>query len=114
MHKIESYEFGKMVIDGRSYTSDLILFQDRVEGGWWRREGHRLSIEDLKEIVKAKPEVLIVGTGNSGLMKIPNDTADFLQSKGVKLIAEPTKKAAELYNKLPKKEKVVAAFHLTC
>ena len=96
---IESYDFGRVVIKGRTYTSDVIVFSDRINDGWWRKEGHRLSIEDLGEIVRAKPEVLVVGTGYSGLVKIPSETAGFIQSKGIKLLAEPTGKASEACNK---------------
>ena len=37
--RIESYEFGRMAIDGKAYTKDLILLPDRILDGWWRQEG---------------------------------------------------------------------------
>ena len=111
---IESYDFGRVVINGRTYTSDVIVFPDRVRDRWWRKEGHRLSTEDLGEIVRAKPEVLIVGTGYSELVEIPRETSDFIRSKGIELLAQPTRKAVELWNELSKTKKVVAALHLTC
>jgi len=111
---IDSYAFGQIVVDGRTYTSDIIIFSDRIKGNWWRREGHRLHPEDIEEVVNEKPEVIIVGRGYSGLMEIPSETADHLKAKGIELIAENTGKATELYNKLSKSRKVVAALHLTC
>ena len=112
---IESYEFGRIVIDGREYTSDVIIFPDRVKGNWWRREGHRLHIEDIEDVVKEKPKVLIVGKGYSGMMEVPRETADHLRKSGIELIAQSTGSAIELYNKLSRsKKKVIAAFHLTC
>jgi len=111
---IDSYAFGKIVVDGRAYTSDIIIFPDRVKSSWWRREGHRLHPEDIEEVVNEKPEVIIVGKGYSGLMEIRRETADHLKAKGIELIAENTGKATELYNKLSKSRKVVAALHLTC
>ena len=111
---IESYDFGKVVIDDRIYTSDVIVFPDRVRDNWWREEGHKISIEDLEEIFKEGPEVLVVGTGYSGLVEIPKKTADFVRSNGIRLIAEPTKRATEVYNELSKSKRVVAALHLTC
>jgi len=77
---IESYDFGRIVVNGRKFTSDVIIFPDRINGNWWRREGDILSIDDVKKIVEGKPEVLIVGTGNSGLMKIPPQTERYLKS----------------------------------
>ncbi|RLI30667.1 hypothetical protein DRO48_02760, partial [Candidatus Bathyarchaeota archaeon] len=45
---IEAYGFGYIVVDGKRYTSDVIIFPDRVMDGWWRKEGHRLYVDDLK------------------------------------------------------------------
>ena len=69
---IESYDFGLIVIKGRRYTSDVIVFPERVIEGWWRKEGHRIYVEDLKEILdrEPRPEVLVVGTGYYGIVKI--------------------------------------------
>lgn len=111
---IESYSFGKIVINGKMYTSDIILYPNRVDDNWWRITGHLLQKEDLKDIIHFNPDVLIVGTGADGLMKVPDETKEFVESKGIQLIIEGTKKASEIYNKLKDKHKIVAAFHLTC
>jgi len=111
---IDSYDFGTIVIDGRKFSSDLIIFSDRVEGNWWRKEGHLLSVDDVRKIVEAKPEVLVVGTGYSGMMKIHAETEQYLTSSGIELIAARTEKACKTYNDLSKPRRVVAAFHLTC
>ena len=63
---IESYDFGRIVINGRKFGSNVVIFQDRINADWWRREGHILSVDDIREIVDMKPEVLVVGTGYSG------------------------------------------------
>lgn len=110
---IESYDFGRVVIGGRAYTSDVLVFPEGVKERWWRREGHKLCLEDLREVLERKPEVLVVGTGFSGLMEIPSKLNKELQAKGIELRAVPTREAVELYNKL-KGPKVVAALHLTC
>jgi len=111
---IESYNFGQIVIDGKRYTSDVIIFPDRVKGDWWRKEGHQLSIEDIQDILKEKPDILVIGTGYAGLMKISPETREHLQSEGIQLIAENTRKACKTYNQLSKSRKVIAALHLTC
>ena len=114
---IESYEFGTIVIKGKRYRSDVIVFPDRVLDGWWRREGHRLNVGDLDEVLKAEPQpkVLIVGTGYSGLMKVSDEVEQLLSSRGIKLIAEPTKQACQTFNDLLRtRKRVVSAFHLTC
>jgi hypothetical protein len=111
---IDSYDFGRIVINGRQYITDLIVFTDRVKDGWWRKEGHNLHIKDLDEAIKDNPKVLIVGTGYSGLMKVPAETKEYVESKGIELIAQNTTEACKTFNRLVKSKKVVAALHLTC
>lgn len=111
---INSYSFGRIVIEGKAYTSDLIIYPDRVDSSWWRKEGHILNICDIEEIVKKEPEVLVVGCGNPGLMKVLKETRDFIESEGIRLISESTEEACKLYNRLHPTKKVVAALHLTC
>ena len=112
--KIEHYSFGRITIDGKTYTSDVIIYQGRVDSSWWRKEGHNLNIADLTDVINAKPGVLIVGTGSSGLMKVPKETISHLESKGIKVHVSLTEKAVELFNKLQKVKVVIAALHLTC
>ncbi len=111
---IDSYEFGRIVINGKRYDSDLIVFSDKVRSGWWRKEGHRLHVEDLKEVLEVKPEVLVVGTGYSGLMTVPPETRKYVESEGIELMAQKTTEACETFNRLVKSRKVAAALHLTC
>jgi hypothetical protein len=111
---IDSYKFGEIVIDGKRYTSDLIILPGRVREGWWRSEGHKLRPEDLKEVLAERPEVLVVGMGASGLMAVLPETKRLLDSQGVRLIAEDTSRACQTYNQLSGTQKVAAAFHLTC
>jgi len=111
---IDSYDFGKIVINRKRYTTDLIVFPDRVKDGWWRKEGHSLHVKDLEEALRGDPEVLIVGTGYSGLMEIPAETREYVKSKGIELIAQKTAEACKTFNRLVKSRKVVAALHLTC
>jgi hypothetical protein len=111
---IEHYSFGRITIDGTTYTSDVIIYPGRVDSSWWRKEGHGLQMTDLTGVIAAKPEVLIIGTGAYGVMKVPKETITHLASKGIKVHVERTDKAAELFNKLGKEKIVIAALHLTC
>lgn len=112
--KIDSYSFGEIVIDGERHTNDVIIFPDHVEGNWWREEGHSLHPEDISEILDFRPEVLIVGIGAYGRMKVPSNTEEKIESMGVELIIQKTEKACETYNEKAGSKKVVAALHLTC
>jgi hypothetical protein len=103
-----------MIIEEKKYTSDLIIFPDRINDSWWRKKGHSLSKEDIEEILSEKPEVLIIGTGFYGVMKVPDNLKKFIEEKGIKLYVEKTIKAVSLYNEISPLKKTIGAFHLTC
>ena len=111
---IESYSFGRMKVKGVTYTSDLIVFNDHAKSEWWRIEGHKLHVEDLVDVLEAKPEILVVGTGYLGLMEVPRETESRLQAEGIRIIAEKTGTAYRIYNDLSRSTRVIGAFHLTC
>ncbi len=112
---IEKYGFGSMVVGGQTYKSDLKIIGDSVIPNWWRKEGHKLREEDIQDILNYEPEVLVVGTGFFGLMKIDDALRKLLEEKSIKLIAERTGKAMNAFNEAYKEAKRVAgAFHLTC
>lgn len=111
---IDSYSFGSVTVDGKTYKSDLIIYPDRVDSSWWRREGHALCLEDLEEVLRHKPEVLVIGQGKPGLMKVRPELSERLRQQGIEVFAAPTTRAVRRYNELCGRKKVVAALHLTC
>src|SRR5574342_420796 len=111
---IEDYGFGKITIDGETYHSDLLLFPERVDDQWWRKESHHLTLEDLRNVIEAHPDALVVGTGYFGSMRLAPDVEERMQREGIRLIACETKQACAEFNRLRETQKVVAALHLTC
>ena len=113
--KIEHYEFGRIKIDGKTYTSDLIICPDGVRTDWWRKDGHSLHPQDLDTVLdEVKPETLIIGRGANGILTVPEKTRAWLDHKGIKLIDLPSDKACQQYNQLAKTTRVIAGLHLTC
>lgn len=113
MH-IDSYEFGRIVVDGQTFTTDLILSPAGIQDSWWRLEGHRLQLPDVAAALATKPEILIVGQGQPGKMQVDPALASYLQENRIELIAVPTAQACTTFNALAGKRQVVAALHLTC
>ena len=114
MH-IDSYQFGKIVIDGTAYDSDCLILGESVQPNWWRKQGHFLAIDDLQSVIAANPSILVVGCGASGLMKVSEDISQVLLEHGIELFTANTNKAVARFNELAGKgENVAAALHLTC
>jgi len=114
MNIIDSYQFGLIVINGKKYVLDVIIFPDSVTDNWWRKTGHQLCLEDITEVLTENPEVLVVGTGSSSLMKVLPEVPQVVDAQGIELITEATDKACNTYNQLCRFRSAVAALHLTC
>lgn len=112
--KIDAFTFGSITIEGKAYTNDVIIYPDRVHDEWKREEEHRPQISEFADIVKAEPDILVIGTGYAGVMSIADQIRNYLTSKGIEVRVDKTAKAVELFNALQGKEKVIAALHITC
>ncbi len=112
--RIDSYRFGKIVIEGKSYSNDVLILPDKVISPWWRAEGHSLCPEDLAEALGAEPEVIVIGTGSMGAMDVPEETVRYLKEMDIEVVIMKTGAAKDEFNRAREDRRAVAAFHLTC
>ncbi len=115
--KVTDYSFGRIVVDGKLYTGDIKIIKGKVIPNWWRKEGHLLQLDDIKDILDASPKILVVGTGSAGVMRIHPHVERYLRDLGIDLEAARSSKAVKLFNDLLDKmgpEQVSLAIHLTC
>jgi hypothetical protein len=111
MPEIDGYTFGRVTIDGREETHDVIVLPERVVRGWWRKEGHGLVLEDLDGVLDQLPERLLLGTGAYGQLRPDPGTLETLRARGVEVLR--TAEAIQRYAQLDPR-KTAAALHLTC
>jgi hypothetical protein len=113
MPEIGGYGFGRVTIDGREETRDVIVLPERVVRGWWRKEGHGLVLEDLGEVLDDLPAHLLVGTGAYGRMRPDPGALETLRARGIEVEVLPTADAVQRYTQLDPRT-TAAALHLTC
>lgn len=111
---IQSFEYGKIVIDNQEYTYDIIIIPDGTIHKWWRFEGHMVARDDLKMVLDDPPDVLIIGAGTNGRMSLPPGLRQYLIDKGIEVEYQKTDRAIELYNQRDPSKKTVLALHITC
>ncbi len=113
--QIDHYRFGRIGIAGQDYDADLIILPNRVQSNWRRREGHCLDRQDLASVVAEAPELLVIGTGYFGRMRVPDQTLAALRDSGVEVRVAKTGAAVAEFNRLQSHcAQIAAALHLTC
>ena len=80
---IESYSFGSMTVMGENHRNDLKIIEKQIVGNWWRREGHAVYAEDIDDILYSGVEMLVVGTGAYGSMRVTEEAARAIKGRGI-------------------------------
>lgn len=112
--EIQTYRFGHIIIDGAEYNRDVIIFPDHVRSDWRRRDGHSLALEDLVEVLEDDPEVIIVGRGAFGRLKVAEEVHQLMTERGIELLIFRTEEACKVYIELREQQRVIAVLHLSC
>ena len=112
---ITDFFFGKIVVNGKTYTNDIKIISGRVIADWWRKSGHRVEVEDIADILEYGPDTLIIGKGSPGLMQTSQHLRERLVAHNIVLIEKKTASAIEVFNKLFEEGRNIAAgFHISC
>ncbi len=112
MPKINSFSFGSLTIDRKKYEDDMVIHWDGEITP--RESSHTFSKNELIDLLLKGPEIVIVGTGTGGCVKIEKEAEKFARLKNIEFIVKKTPEAVEEFNKLSKNKKVIAVIHVTC
>jgi hypothetical protein len=110
---IDNYRFGAITINGKEYTSDLIITPDKIIPDWWRKESHYLSMEDLSDIDWTNLNSVIIGTGEPGKMRVAPSLVEHLEQNNIPFLIKRTSIAVKEFNRSIHNKKL-GIFHLTC
>ena len=113
--RIDEVKFGEIKVDGKTYYSDMIVWWDGKVDFVTKR--HRIGMNELAKLLKGKgkPEVIVIGTGQQGIVGVEPEVGQACSDKKIKLYSDPTPKAVDFFNGLILQGKKVAGyFHITC
>lgn len=119
MVKFDSTSFGEVTIDGVSY-GDVLVVGDRIlprNKGTLRRvfgTSHAVSDEEVKKLLEGDPDVVIIGTGQSGVLRVEKAVEEKIKTAGVELIVLETPQAIRKFNEISRNRKINALIHTTC
>lgn len=113
MVKIDSTKFGEIVINRKTYYSDMIVWWDgKVE---YRDKTHIFGMSEYLKLMKRKPEAIVIGIGQQGAIKIREEVVRAAEDEKIKLFIDQSPRAVDIFNGLIlQKKRVVAVIHTTC
>ena len=117
--RIDRTAFGSITIEGIDLAHDVII---RLNGRPEKRKkklskaiygtSHIISLAEAEHVFEKGAERLIVGAGQSGLVKLSDEAADYFRRQDCQVELLPTPKAIEAWNEA--QGAVIGLFHITC
>ena len=117
--RIDATKFGTITIDGKTYEHDVLI---RLSGKVERRRkrlskekygtSHIVSKQEARFIFEDGCELLVVGAGQDGNVRLSSEAAAYFEKKHCEVIAQRTPEAIVSFNQSPKKK--IALMHVTC
>jgi hypothetical protein len=116
--KVDKFSFGFIVIEGKKYHRDVLIFADgtvkKRKGGFLMFGSHKIKKKEIEELIQGQPETIIVGIGTDSVANIAPDVESWAEEKNLNLLVQPSYDAAAMLNELTEKKKVAALIHITC
>jgi len=111
--KFDGTRFGSVTVDSKKFHHDVSVDPD---GNIARREGdHKVSADEIRSILGSNPEVIVIGTGQFGCVKLSEEAAKVAEAHGVEVFRARTPRAIKKFNEQVDEGKRIAAIvHVTC
>jgi hypothetical protein len=116
---IDASEFGNITIDGKTYEHDVII---HLSGKVEKRNkklskaeygtSHIISKAEAKAIFETGCELLIVGAGQEGNVRLSPEAGAYFEKKGCPVVVQPTPEAIGSFNR--SRKKTIGLMHVTC
>ena len=117
--RIEGTSFGSITIDGKTYDHDVLI---RLDGTIAKRKkklskklygtSHVVSEDEAKFVFEKGSELLVLGSGQEGNVRLSPEAETYLTKKGCKVVIQPTPEALRVFNNA--RGKKIGLFHVTC
>lgn len=112
---VDRYEFGEILINGAEYNQDVVVTPEGIFSEWWRVEGHRLQLADVRDYLNVRADLVIIGTGYDGMMRVDDEVVEEFRKLGREVYVARSRQAVRKYNEeVSKGRRVVLFIHLTC
>jgi hypothetical protein len=117
--RIDKTKFGSITVAGELYEHDVLI---RLRGAVEKRKkklskevfgtSHIISLAEAQQVYETGARRLIVGSGQSGMVKLSPEAEAFFQEKHCAVEVMPTPEAIRCWNEA--QEAAIGLFHVTC
>ncbi len=112
---IDSTEFDSITVNGKIYHNDLIISWDGEIKEARTSIRHLFDNNEFEQLMKKNPEVIVVGTGDSGFFRVSDEVRRLCKKKNIELIETISKNAILKFNEnLKRGKRVICFIHITC
>lgn len=116
---IEKTSFGSITIAGEKYPHDILI---RLNGKVEKRKkklskevfgtSHVISLAEATYVYEDGADWIVIGTGQTGMVRLSEEAEGFFRQKGCSVVALPTPEAVRYWNEA--KGAGIGLFHVTC
>lgn len=119
MSKINSFNFGFIVVDDKQYSHDIIIFPDGSvkdrDPARGRLGSHTISKNEIESLIKDPADVVLIGTGVQGMARLAHDAEHYMMEPDLNITVLPSSQIVKKFNQhIEDGEKVAALIHVTC
>lgn len=117
--KIDDSSFGKITIEGKCLENDVIIRLNRKVEKRKKKlskqvygTSHVISLAEAEFVFEKGAERLVVGSGQSGMVKLSPEAQQYFKQQGCVVELLPTPEALRRWNEA--QGKLIGLFHVTC
>jgi hypothetical protein len=117
--RIERTQFGSITVAGTVFEHDIII---RLDGEVKKRKkklskaiygtSHIISLDEAIHVYQEGADRLIIGTGQSGMVELSDEAADYFRRQKCLVKMLPTPQAIRAWNEA--EGAIIGLFHVTC
>ncbi|GMR05973.1 MAG: Mth938-like domain-containing protein [Gammaproteobacteria bacterium] len=108
VNTIRAIEPGRIKINDQFYNNSLLVTSEKIDNTWIVKKPEELTVEILEELLKHKPEIIIIGSGLQHHFLDPMLTLTATQ-QGIGIEIMTTEAACHTYNILIGEDRDVLA-----
>jgi len=117
---INHLEFGEIIINNQKFH-DVLIYDNKIEQRDYPKleevfgTGHFIGEWEKIKLLSGEPEIIIIGNGYQGVLKVDEDFKNEIKKRNIELIINYTPDVIDLINnKIKEGKRINALIHTTC